>query len=121
MSAAAPNPPIFWTEEEHDALSNRGLAIYEEKLKAILEPTFDRKFLAIHVETEDYEVASSTGDAMRAMRKRHPEGFLLMMKIGDEPEWGLAGRILAGELAAGRIKLDQITTTSRSIQHRGTK
>ena len=94
MSVATPNLPILWTEEEHEALSSRGLAIYEEKLRPILEPQYDKKSIAIHVETEDYEVADSTGDAMRAIRKRHPEGFLLMMKIGNEPEWGLAMRLL---------------------------
>lgn len=99
MSAVTPNPPIFWTEEEQDELTNRGLAIYE-KLKPVLEPEYDRKFVAIHVETEDYEVASSTGNAMRAIRKRHAEGFLLMMKIGNEPEWGLAARLFGGQMMA---------------------
>ena len=102
MSAATPKSPIFWTEEEQDGLSNRGLAIYE-KLKPILEPRYDRKFIAIHVETEDYEVADSTGDAMRSIRKRHPEGFLLMMKIGNEPEWGLAARLFGGQMMAALL------------------
>ena len=114
-----PDPSTTMTDEEHEALADKGLAIYK-KLKPILEPDFDKKYVAIHVDSEDYAVADSSGDAMRAMRKRRPEGFLLMMRIGNEPEWGLAGRILAGELAAGRINLDHLSSTSRSI-HRGTK
>ncbi len=121
MSMSMPNPTTTMTDEEIEALSDRGLAIYDEKLKPILEPDFDNKYVAIHVETEDYEVANSSGDAMRAIRKRRPEGFLLKMRIGNEPEWGLAGRILAGELAAGRINLNLISSTSRSNIHRGTK
>ncbi len=120
MSATNPNPLTTMTDEEHEALTNRGLAIYEEKLKPILEPEFDKKYVAIHVDTGDYEVANSSGDAMRAMRKRHLEGRLVIMRIGNEPEWGLAGCILAGELAAGHINLDHLSSTSRSI-HRGTK
>ncbi len=118
---SAPNPLTTMTDEEHEVLSNQGLAIYDEKLKAILEPEFDKKYVAIHVDTEDYVVADSSGDAMRAIRKRRPEGFLLMMRIGNEPEWGLAARILAGEMAAGRINFDQILSKSRSIVYRGTK
>jgi hypothetical protein len=122
MSAITPNPPTPTTDEEYEALTNWGLAIYEKKLKPILEPDFDKKYVAIHVDTEDCAVASSSGDAMRAIRKRRPDGFLLMMRVGNEPEWGLAGRILAGELAAGRINFDLLSSTiSRSNSYRGTK
>ncbi len=104
MSATTPNPLTTMTDEEHEALTNRGLSIYEEKLKEILEPEFDKKYVAIHVDTEDYAVADSSGDAMRAMRKRHLEGRLVMRRIGREPEWGLAARILAGRMASGQVK-----------------
>ena len=120
MSTITSSPLTATTDEEREALSRRGLAIYDEKLKPILEPRFDKKYVAIHVDTEDYAVARSSGNAMRAIRERHPEGWLVMKRIGNEPEWGLAGRILAGELAAGRINLDNLSSTSRSI-HRGTK
>lgn len=93
MSVTSPNPLTTMTDQEQEAFTKRGLAIYEEKLKPILEPEFDKKYVAIHVDTEDYEVADSSGNAMR---KRHPEGRLLMRRIGNEPEWGLAARILAG-------------------------
>ncbi len=101
---SAPNPLTTMTDEEHEALTKRGLAIYEEKLKPVLEPEFNKKYVAIHVDTEEYEVANSSGDAMRAMRKRHLEGRLVMRRIGSEPEWGLAARILAGRLASGQAK-----------------
>lgn len=74
MSTTVPNPLTTMTDEEHEAFTNRGLAIYEEKLKSILEPAFDNMYVAIHVDTGDHQVASSYGDAMRAMRKRHLEG-----------------------------------------------
>jgi len=99
MPTATPNPLTTMIDEEHEALTNRGLAIYEEKLKPILEPDFDKKYVAIHVDTEDYTVADSSGDVMRAMRKRRGEGRLVIMRIGNEPEWGLAARLLAGQMA----------------------
>lgn len=92
------------TDEEREALSRRGLAIYDEKLKPILEPKFDRKYVAIHVDTEDYAIADSSGSAMRATRERHPEGWLVMKRVGNEPEWGLAARLLVGKMMAGQQK-----------------
>ncbi len=87
--------------EELGELSRRGLAIYERKLKAELEPEYNNQFIAIHPDSEDYTIANSTGNAMRAMRKIHATGRLLLMKIGPEPEYGLAARILASDMAAG--------------------
>ena len=81
-----------------------GMAIYENKLKAILEPQFNGKFVAIHVDTGDYTVGRSSGDAMRTMHKLHPDSRLLVHKIGPEPEYGLAARILTSEMLAGRPK-----------------
>lgn len=104
MSTMTPNPLATMTDEEHEALTQRGLAIYEDQLKPVLEPEFDGKYVAIHVDTGDYEVADSSGDAMRAMRKRRREGRLLMRRIGNETEWGLAARLLAGRLASGETK-----------------
>lgn len=81
-------------------LTERGLAIYEQNLKTLLEPTQNGRFVAIHVDSKDYEVARTSADAMRAMLKRHPiDGKLVIRTIGDEPEYGLAARILAGDVA----------------------
>lgn len=86
-------------------LTQLGLAIYETKLKPLLEPQEDGKFVAIHVDTEDYAVASSSGRAMRALLQRHPvDGRMVIRKIGPEPEYGLLARMIAGELMAGGRK-----------------
>ena len=83
--------------ERQDA-SRRGLALYESRLKAKLEPEYDNQFIAIHPDSEDYAVADSRGNALRAIRRPHPAGRLLLMKIGSEPEYGLAARILMSEM-----------------------
>jgi hypothetical protein len=86
-------------------LTRRGLALYESKLKPILEPERNNEFVAIHVDSEDYAVARSSGDAMRTLLARHPrDGRLVLMKIGPEPEYGLAARMLAGEMLRGSRK-----------------
>lgn len=85
---------------EMTELTRRGLALYDGKLKGLLEPDHNNEFVAIHVDSEDYAVARSSGDAMRAMPARHPmDGRLVIRRIGPEPEYGLAARILSGETA----------------------
>lgn len=82
-----------------DELGARGMAIYENRLKAVLEPTCDRQFVAIHLDSGDYEVARTSGNAMRAIRKKHPrDGRLFIRKIGDEPEYQLSARILGSAI-----------------------
>ncbi len=83
MSTTATNSLAHMTDEEHEALSNRGLAIYEEKLKPILEPLYDKKIC---------------GDPCGYRRLR--EEFLVMKKIGNEPERGLVLRLFAGQMMA---------------------
>ena len=90
---------LGWTDRDDlDDLIRRGLAVYEGKLKVTLEPEYDNQFIAIEPDTEEYAIADSTGNALRAIRKRQVVGPLLLMKIGPEPEYGLAARIYAGEM-----------------------
>ena len=82
-------------------LSQRGLAIYDEKLRAILEPGMNNQYVAIHVPSSDFAVGRSSGDAMREILKRHQvDGQLVIRKIGPEPDYGIAARVLAGEMLA---------------------
>jgi hypothetical protein len=101
MSERTTIPP---TDEMLQELGDKGQAIYE-KLKPILEPAHDRQFVAIHVDTEDYAIGRSSSVATRLIRQRHPaDGRLFIRKIGDEPEYHLAARILASEMRAGHTK-----------------
>ena len=86
-------------------LSRRGLAIYDEKLRAVLEPELNNRYVAIHVPTADFVVGRSSGDAMREMMKRRPaDGQLVIRRIGPEPDYGMAARALAGDLLADARK-----------------
>ena len=84
-----------------EELSRRGKAIYETRLKALVEPQCNNQYIAIHVDSGDYVVAKSTGAATRALLKTHPlDGRIYLRKIGDEPDYSLAVRILAGKMMA---------------------
>ncbi len=67
---------------ELDEVTRRGLAIYDARLRAILEPEHNGKVVAIHVDSGDYAVARNSPLARRALRARRPEGMILTTDIG---------------------------------------
>jgi hypothetical protein len=66
------------TTDVIEQLAERGQAIYDQKLKAILEPEQNGRVVAIHVDTEDYGLGRNSQEAVRAARAtpgrppRHP-------------------------------------------------
>ncbi len=70
--------------------------LYDGNLRVLLELEHNNEFVAIKPDSQDYVVARSSGNAMWAMLSRHPKRRMVLMKIGPEPEYGLAARILAG-------------------------
>ena len=85
-----------------DDVTRRGLALYEDKLKAILEPAHTGEVVAIHLDSGDHTVASSSPEAMRAMRHVHPQGLLFLYTIGTATDHGLARRMAGLGSGAGR-------------------
>ncbi|MBV9848317.1 MAG: hypothetical protein JO250_01390 [Armatimonadetes bacterium] len=91
MQAEAP----ILLEDELDRLSQIGRAIYEDKLKAILEPAYNGQVVAIHLDSGDYEVAKYSRPAWTALRARRPAGMMMVTDIGPAKIDSLAVRMLA--------------------------
>lgn len=70
----------------------RAMTFYYEKLQAELEPEQIGRGLAIRPESGDYLVADTPTHAGHAMRKRHPEGGTVTLRIGLEPDHALLAR-----------------------------
>jgi hypothetical protein len=96
MSAA---PKI--RDDSLSEVSRRGLAIYEDRLRTILEPEANGKVVAIDVDTGDYAVADTSPAAMRLMLRRNPDAVLVMRTIGPERRHGLVARALSSPLPTG--------------------
>lgn len=92
------------SEEEMDRLSAKGSAIYDQTLKAILEPQYNGQEVAIHLETGDYAVAKNSPDARRALRVRRPEGLIMTTNIGPAKMDGMTLRMLGSQLLSGENK-----------------
>jgi hypothetical protein len=87
-----------------DELHAKGSVIYD-RWKSALEAEHWNQFVAIHVDSGDYAVGKTAAEASRNLRAlRQPDGRMFLRKIGDEPEYDLSARILAGEQEAKKTK-----------------
>ena len=67
---------------EREEIGRRGNEIYQSKLRAILEPQFTGKFVAIDVESGEYEVADEAGEASDLLWVRIPDAQILIERVG---------------------------------------
>jgi len=96
--------PTIPSQEEMEQLSARGRAIYDQTLKAVLEPQYNGQEVAIHLDSGDYEVAKNSPHARRALRARRPEGLIMTTNIGPAKMDGLTLRMLGNQLLSGDSK-----------------
>jgi hypothetical protein len=76
------------TEEKLDQVSEAGRAIYEARLKPLLEPEFNGQEVAIHIDTGDYEVGKRSKRPGIALADRHPEGGMILITDVGPPRPG---------------------------------
>ncbi len=89
---------VLPSEDEMEMLSAKGRAIYDQTLKAILEPQYNGQVVAIHLDTEDYEVARNSPTATRALRARHSSGLMMITDIGPARIDSLTLRMLGSQI-----------------------
>ena len=67
-----------------DEVCDRGEQIYAERIKRLVEPQENGKFIVIDIESGDYEIDEEHTDASRRMRERRPHSIRYAGKIGEE-------------------------------------
>jgi hypothetical protein len=100
MSVSTPDvPPVDGGLQELSEESKRAFAFYEERLKPTLEPQNNGKAIAIHPDSGDYALGDTTGDALRALLPKHPEGGMVLFRIGPPTpgEFRHASRLLGDQ------------------------
>jgi hypothetical protein len=79
--------------------------MYENRFKQELEPAHNNEFVSIHVPTGDFAVAGTRRAAASELLTRHPvDGKIISMKIGQEPDYGLAARVLGIARSGSRMR-----------------
>lgn len=82
-------PPL----SELNELKTLGDAMYA-RLRAELEKQHSGKFVAIHVDSGDFAIGDTSGNAGRALLKQHPiDGRIHIRRTSREPDSGLAARL----------------------------
>ena len=72
-------PALTLTPEE---IGDRGSAIYQSQLKRLLEPSHHGQFVAIDINSGDYELGTEAHEASDQLRSRHPDAQILVERIG---------------------------------------
>lgn len=65
-----------------EEFARRGDEIYETEIAPRLKPNDKGKFLAIDIETSDYELASKELGACQRLRARLPEAQIWLVRVG---------------------------------------
>ena len=86
-------PPAKLSKAE---VVRRGREIYARILRSRLEPQHDGQFVAIEVDSGDYEVADEALDAARELSLRHPDAVPFIHRVGYPAAYKLGGRFLVG-------------------------
>jgi hypothetical protein len=75
-------------------VARRGTQLYEQRLRAQLEPTHRGEFIAIEPDSGDYYLGKTDSEVVAAARKAHPDRLPLVLRIG-EPATFYLGNSLA--------------------------
>ena len=67
-----------------DEVCDRGEEIYEERIKALVEPQQIGKFIVIDIESGDYEISEDMLIASRRLRERRPNSVRYGAKVGSK-------------------------------------
>ena len=75
-----------------DEISDQAKMIYEDKIKVLVEPQENGKFIVIDIESGDYEIHEKMLTASRRLRERHPDGVGFGGRVGYETAYHIGGR-----------------------------
>ena len=79
------------TDYPSGTVSTRGEAAYQ-KLQSKVEPRHNGKFLAIDIETEDYEIDTQGTAAINRLLSKHPNAVIYLVRIGHQTAYQLGFR-----------------------------
>lgn len=77
--------------EPADALSESGQRLYDERLRALLEPEHTGEFVAIEPETEQYFLGDTGLAALRAGRSELPGKLFYLLRVGSDAAYRVGG------------------------------
>ena len=83
-----------YPERTTEEVARRGEELYERSVRARVEPENDGRFLALDVESGDYELADEALAATARLRERRPGAVAYLVRVGRPAAFQLGGRQL---------------------------
>jgi hypothetical protein len=82
---------------DRDDLARRAKDLYERRIRERVEADADNegRFVAVDVESGDYEVTDDALMASTGLRNRRPKASVYLMRVGRPTAFRLGGRSLA--------------------------
>jgi hypothetical protein len=75
-------------------IAQRGQALYEQQIRARVDPSHQGKFLVLDIETGEYEIDASELAALQRAKAKNPTAALYILRIGFPTAYRLGGRSL---------------------------
>ena len=72
-----------------EEVCDRGERIYAERIKALVEPQENGRFIVIDIESGDYEIADLMSDASHCLKERRPDSVRFGAKVGYSSAFNL--------------------------------
>lgn len=72
-----------------DEVCDRGEQIYNERIKRLVEPKENGKFIVIDVESGDYEIADNMLIAEDRLKIRRPEAVAFGARVGHDSAYDM--------------------------------
>ncbi len=72
-----------------DEKARLGAEVYDRRVRPTLQPGDDYKFVAIDVETGDYEIDKDDYTAVTRLQERHPEADVWLERVGQPTAYKL--------------------------------
>lgn len=77
---------------ETTELCARGRALYETRLRALLEPTYRGQYLILDVETGEYAIATEYAPSLVEQQNQHDGRLQYVTRIGERALMRRSGR-----------------------------
>lgn len=77
------------TRFSNEEITSRGQTLYDEQIRASVEPQHDGRFLVLDIDTGEYEIADVAVDAIGRMKARHADPALFILRIGRPAAYAL--------------------------------
>jgi hypothetical protein len=84
-----------YTDYSPDDIALRGEAIYEGRIRPLVESGNEGKFVIIDIETGDYEVDADDLTASKRILEKRPGAVIYGLRIGHPAAYVFGGGILA--------------------------